>query len=148
MNTVPKNIIDAVVSQANASTCDRAYVGAAYFNVKGKILGIGCNNRPVTSYISKTCGKHGHVLNDSGGCIATIHAEISAIIDANSIGNLVNDQYIYVTHEPCYQCAKVLIQLNLQRVFYTFSYKSKSSNGSGLKLLEEYCIPVVQIHHL
>ena len=56
-------------------------------------------------------------------CYRTIHAEINAITQAARNGAPIRDADIYVTHTPCIQCMKVLINTGIKTVFYGKPYK-------------------------
>jgi dCMP deaminase len=56
-------------------------------------------------------------------CYRTIHAEINAISQAARNGAAIRDADIYVTHTPCIQCLKVLINTGVRNVYYAREYK-------------------------
>ena len=61
-----------------------------------------------------------------GACIIVVHAELNAIL--NSIKSLKNCT-IYVTHFPCNECAKAIVQSGIKKVIY-FSDKHKSLDST------------------
>ena len=52
----------------------------------------------------------------------TVHAEMSAILDAARRGIAVNDQTLYTTCFPCQNCARHIVGAGLQRVVYIEPY--------------------------
>jgi dCMP deaminase len=55
-------------------------------------------------------------------CVRTLHAEQNAIIQAALHGVSVNGSTIYVTHQPCLNCAKMIINAGVKRVVYAGDY--------------------------
>ena len=112
---------------AERSTCLRAKVGAVIVRDKN-ILATGYNGSPAglphctdvgcLVYTSRT--PTGEVEEN---CFRTIHAEINAIAQAAKNGASIRDAAVYVTHTPCIQCFKVLINTGIKRIFYDKPYK-------------------------
>ena len=94
--------IAAAVSER--STCDRAMVGCVLVRDK-RILTTGFNGSPAGQ---EHCDEAGHLMVD-GHCVRTIHAETNAIIQAALHGVSTRDAICYVTHLPCINCTKALI---------------------------------------
>jgi dCMP deaminase len=51
------------------------------------------------------------------------------------------DADIFITHAPCLDCAKIIYQSGIKRVFYRDSYR----NTDGVTFLEKSNITVIQI---
>ena len=51
-----------------------------------------------------------------------VHAEQNAIIQAAKLGVSVNGATIYVTHQPCSICTKMIINSGITRVVYKYPY--------------------------
>ena len=62
------------------------------------------------------------ILNDHE--IATIHAEQNAIIDCAKRGVNYEDATAYITHFPCINCLKFLVQAGIKEIFYIHDYKN------------------------
>jgi len=141
------NDIHALATQMSMyATCDRLHVGAVLFDDLGCVLGKGCNKSPENDVSADVqCDTHGHLVNDSGGCIRTIHAEMDALVDAIRNHRYCYSSNLYTTHMPCYYCSKTLIHLNIRLVIYEHDYVSKSSYGSGRNLLEKYKVKVISL---
>ncbi|MFH1849458.1 MAG: cytidine/deoxycytidylate deaminase family protein [archaeon] len=103
---------------ATRSTCDRNQVGAVI--VKDKtILSTGYNG---SIRGMPHCDEVGHDM-DNGHCVATIHAEANAIIQAAKNGVCIDDAEIYVTSIPCWNCFKLIANSGIQRIFYKKFYR-------------------------
>lgn len=100
------------------STCDRAFVGCVLVLDK-RILTTGFNGSPSGQ---PHCDDVGHLLVE-GHCVRTIHAETNAIIQAALHGVSTRGATCYVTHFPCLNCAKVLINAGITRLVYAVEYR-------------------------
>ena len=99
------------------STCDRAHVGCVLV-VDKRILTAGYNGSPAGQ---EHCDDIGHLFVD-GHCVRTIHAETNAIIQAALHGVSTKGATCYVTHYPCLNCSKVLINAGITRLVYESAY--------------------------
>lgn len=70
-----------------------------------------------------------------------LHAESNAITKCARCGNASDGATIYITHSPCIECAKLIIQSGIKRVVYHDKYRS----DDGIKLLEKANVKVEQI---
>jgi dCMP deaminase len=102
---------------AKRSTCDRARVGAVFVRNR-RILTTGYNGSPSGL---PHCDDVGHLIID-GHCVRTIHAEANAIIQAALHGVSVQEAICYVTHFPCLNCTKMLINSGIKRIVYFNDY--------------------------
>ena len=93
--------IAAVV--ATRSTCPRKFVGAVIVRDR-TILSTGYNG---SIRGMPHCSDVGHMMEDDH-CVATIHAEANAIIQAAKNGVDHRRRRIYVTASPCWNCFKQL----------------------------------------
>ncbi len=100
------------------STCDRAAVGAVL--VKDKhIISTGYNGSPAGL---EHCDDVGHLMIE-GHCVRTVHAEVNAIIQAAVFGLATRDAVCYVTHFPCLNCTKMLINAKISKLIYRNAYR-------------------------
>jgi dCMP deaminase len=113
------------------STCDRAFVGAVMVLDK-RILTTGFNGSPAGL---PHCDETGHLMVD-GHCVRTIHAEANAIIQAALHGVSTRGATCYVTHFPCIQCAKMLINAGVVRIVYDQEYRIDENTLEFLRLAE------------
>ena len=93
----------------------------------GKILGIGYNGAPKHFPDEKVPTSHSEKLSLDKNTYM-IHAEINAILNSN--GNLA-DSSIFITHCPCYECAKVISQAGISTVVYQQEYKKEFTEISN-----------------
>ncbi len=100
------------------STCDRATVGAVL--VKDKhIISTGYNGSPAGL---EHCDDVGHLMVE-GHCVRTVHAEVNAIIQAAVFGLATRDAVCYVSHFPCLNCTKMLINARISKLIYKNEYR-------------------------
>lgn len=107
---------------AKRSTCERAQVGAVIVHDK-RILTTGYNGSPRGL---PHCSEVG-CLMDNGHCVRTLHAEQNAIIQAALHGVITEGAIIYVTHQPCFICAKTIINAGISEIVYDKEYKDDRS---------------------
>lgn len=69
-----------------------------------------------------------------------LHAESNAISKLAKSSNSGNRANIFITHSPCIECAKLIYQSGISRVFYGESYR----DDSGIKFLEKSGVEVEQ----
>lgn len=104
------------------ATCDRARVGAIIVKER-RILTTGYNGAPAGL---PHCDEVGHLMVN-GHCVRTLHAEQNAIIQAALHGVSVRGGVMYVTHQPCLTCAKMIINAGIIRVVYAGQYPDENS---------------------
>ena len=102
---------------ANRSTCKRAKVGAVLVK-DNKVISTGYNGS-----VSGTehCIDHECLVID-GHCVRTLHAEVNAILQGAERG-VPKGFTAYVTHFPCLNCTKQLLQVGCTRVVYINQYR-------------------------
>jgi dCMP deaminase len=119
---------------AGRSTCDRARVGAIIVKDR-RILTTGYNGAPAGL---AHCDDIGHLIV-GGHCVRTLHAEQNAIIQAALHGVSVAGGAIYVTHQPCLTCAKMIINAGIRRVIYAGHYPDQNAvaflQAAGVELV-------------
>ncbi len=131
---------------AQRSTCLRRHVGAVI--VKDKhIIATGYNGAPRGL---QHCDERGGCLRQkleipSGQrqelCRA-LHAEQNAIIQAATLGQSIEGGSIYVTHQPCVVCAKMIINAGITRIVIREGYPDELSReildeaGLNIEMLE------------
>ena len=93
------------------------------------------------------CGERGGCLRQKLGipsgqkhelCRA-LHAEQNAIIQAATLGQSIEGATIYITHQPCLICAKMIINAGITRIVVKEGYPDEMSvdilNEAGLKIV-------------
>lgn len=129
---------------ARRSTCLRRQVGAVIVQNK-HIIATGYNGAPRGLT---------HCGDLEGGCLRqqlgvpsgerhelcrALHAEQNAIIQAAALGNSIEGGTIYITHQPCVICAKMIINAGIQRIVVQEGYPDQMSVDilaeAGLKIV-------------
>jgi dCMP deaminase len=103
---------------ASRSTCPRKYVGSVIVRNR-TILSTGYNG---SIRGMPHCSDVGHMMED-GHCVATIHAEANAIIQAARNGVMIEGATIYVTASPCWSCFKQIANAGIVRICYGEFYR-------------------------
>src|SRR5258706_12416399 len=103
---------------ATRSTCPRKYVGSVIVRNR-TILSTGYNG---SIRGMPHCSDVGHMMED-GHCVATIHAEANAIIQAARNGVIIEGATNYVTASPCWNCFKQLANAGVTRIVYGEFYR-------------------------
>lgn len=111
--------MNLAVTVSQRGTCDRAYVGCVIVNEDNRIVSTGYNG---SIKGNPHCDEIGHTMRD-GHCIATIHAEMNALLYCAKEGISVNGCKAYVTHFPCLNCTKSLIQAGIKKIYYKEAYR-------------------------
>jgi len=89
--------------------------------VRDKRIIAGGYNGSVTGSVH--CIDDGCYVID-GHCVRTVHAEANALLQCAKFGVAADGADIYVTHFPCLQCTKQLIQSGIRTVYYAEDYKN------------------------
>jgi dCMP deaminase len=118
------------------STCDRALVGCVLV-IEKRILTTGFNGSPAGA---PHCDDVGHLMVE-GHCVRTIHAETNAIIQAALHGVSTRGATCYVTHFPCVNCAKALVNAGIVRLVYSQAYRLdpisvEFLNGANVEIVQ------------
>jgi dCMP deaminase len=108
------------IQAGTRSTCDRKHVGAVIVRDK-TILSTGYNG---SIRGMPHCDDVGHMMENSH-CVATVHAEANAIIQAAKHGTPINGADIYITASPCWNCFKLIANSGIQKICYLEFYRDK-----------------------
>jgi dCMP deaminase len=119
------------------STCTRLAVGATI--VRDKRIIAGGYNGSIAGGVH--CIDEGCYVIDNH-CVRTIHAEMNAILQCAKFGVPTAGADIYVTHFPCLQCCKAIVQAGIKTVYYELDYKN---HPYALELFEQANIETVQV---
>jgi dCMP deaminase len=103
---------------ATRSTCPRKYVGSVIVRNR-TILSTGYNG---SIRGMPHCSDVGHMMEDNH-CVATIHAEANAIIQAAKNGVTIDGGTVYVTASPCWNCFKQIANAGIVRICYGEFYR-------------------------
>lgn len=119
------------------STCTRLTVGATI--VRDKRIIAGGYNGSVSG--GTHCIDEGCYVVDNH-CIRTVHAEMNALLQCSKFGVPTENAEIYVTHFPCLQCTKAIIQAGIKVVYYAEDYKN---HPYAIELLEKSNVQVKKV---
>lgn len=103
------------------STCSRLNVGAVIVNPYYNIAGLGFNGAPRSV---------AHCYHDAADepCRVSVHAEANALLFSTE----TRECSMYVTHAPCWECAKLIINAGIRRVTFSERYRTLE----GLQMLD------------
>jgi len=107
---------------ASRSTCDRKHVGAVIVRDR-TILSTGYNG---SIRGMPHCDDVGHLMENEH-CVATVHAEANAIIQAAKNGVRIDGAELYTTASPCWNCFKLVANAGIQVVYYGEFYRDQRS---------------------
>lgn len=107
---------------ATRATCDRKHVGAVIVRDR-TVLSTGYNG---SLRGHDHCDDVGHVM-ENGHCVATVHAEANAIIQAAKNGVAIDGAELYTTASPCWSCFKLLANAGIRRVYFGEFYRDERS---------------------
>ena len=120
---------------ATRATCDRKHVGALLVRDR-MILSTGYNG---AIRGMPHCDEVGHLM-ENGHCVATIHAEANAILQAAKNGVRIDGAHIYTTASPCWPCFKLIANAGLARIVYGEFYRDDRmftvAQKLGIELVE------------
>ena len=105
---------------ASRSTCDRKHVGAVIVRDK-TILSTGYNG---SIRGMPHCDEAGHMM-ENDHCVATIHAEANAVLQAAKNGVMIDKAELYITASPCWPCFKMLANAGIKKIYYGEFYRDE-----------------------
>ena len=73
-----------------------------------------------------------------------LHAEANAILKVARSTNNCKDATLYLTHSPCKDCSKLVLQSGIKRLVYREAYKDMS----GVEFLKSAGLDVSQIENI
>jgi len=127
---------------ATRSTCLRRKVGAAIVK-DNRILTTGYNGPPSGLSHCEAVGcirdKHKIPSGERHELCRGLHAEQNALIQAAVHGIAVEGGTIYVTHQPCVMCTKMIVNAKLDKVIIGGDYPDELARSifeeAGIKLV-------------
>ena len=118
------------------STCDRKHVGAVIVRDK-TILSTGYNG---SIRGMPHCDDVGHLM-ENDHCVATVHAEANAIIQAAKNGVRIEDAELYTTASPCWYCFKLIANAGIRTIYYGEFYRE----ARGIEVARQLGIRLVDL---
>ena len=128
------------------ATCLRRKVGAII--VKDRhILSTGYNGPPKgTPHCEEIGGCMREKLNVPSGermeLSRAVHAEQNAIIQAEKLGINIEGSDMFVTNQPCFICAKMIINAGIKRIYIKEGYPDKSAE----EILKEANVEMIRLN--
>jgi len=110
--------MDIAYQVATRATCDRKHVGAVLVRDR-TILSTGYNG---SIRGMPHCDEVGHMM-ENGHCVATVHAEANAILQAAKNGVRIDGATLYTTASPCWPCFKLIANSGCVRIVYGEFYR-------------------------
>ena len=128
-----KIYLDLAHTLSARSTCHRLQVGTVITSTDfRKVLAVGYNGNAT--------GLHNGCDREDPGNCGCLHSEENAVINCDSPRMV--EKLVFVTHLPCVQCAKRLINLgNVKKIYYDQDYRLRDS----LDLLRSVGIQIEQL---
>ena len=130
---------------ARRSTCLRRQVGAVIVQDK-HVIATGYNGAPKgIPHCAELGGCYREQNNIPSGerhelCRA-LHAEQNAIIQAATYAQGIDGATIYITHQPCVICAKMIINAGIERIVVDDGYP----DDMAVDILEEAGLRIVKL---
>ncbi|MDR1027929.1 MAG: cytidine/deoxycytidylate deaminase family protein [Clostridiales Family XIII bacterium] len=130
---------------AERSTCLRRNVGAVIVQDK-QIVATGYNGAPKgIAHCDEKGGCLREQMNIPSGerhelCRA-LHAEQNAIIQAATSGQSIEGATMYITHQPCVICAKMIINAGIRKIVVAEGYPDMFA----VEILEEAGLKIVAL---
>lgn len=125
--------LDIAERVAQESYCKRLQVGAIIVK-DGNIISFGYNG--AIAGTPNKCEENDVTL------LNVLHAESNAITKACKSPISTEGATMYLTHSCCLECAKLIIQSGIKKLYYLQDYRDKS----GINLLKNCDIDVVKIN--
>ena len=150
MNKWDERFMQMAETVACWSSCyqENRHVGAVIVKDK-RILTTGYNGAPEGI---ESCSERGECLRKKCGiasgtmqevCYA-VHAEQNAIIQAAKLGISLKGATIYVTHQPCVICTRMILNSGITKVIYKNGYP----DDFALELFKQSNVEIVKYSDL
>jgi dCMP deaminase len=126
---------------AELSHARRLKVGAIVVK-EDRIISIGYNGTPAgwdNNCEDETQYEDGSVILKTKSEV--LHAEMNAIAKLAKSIESGDGADLFVTHSPCLECAKLIYQSGIRRVFYSLEYR----NNEGVVFLEKSGVEIEQL---
>jgi dCMP deaminase len=140
-NTLQFDLPQTAKTFAELSYARRLKVGAIIVK-DDRIISIGYNGMPAGW--DNVCEDETR-YEDGGVPLKTkpevLHAESNAIAKLAKSSDSGNGADLFVTHSPCIECAKLIYQSGIRRVWYGKNYR----DDAGIKFLEKSGVVVEQL---
>lgn len=137
--------LEAAKAYAKLSKAKRLKVGAVICR-DDRIISIGYNGMPsgpdnVCEIKVNSTTKQGEVIESYMTRPEVIHAESNAIAFAAKNGVATDGCKLILTHSPCFDCSRLIIQSGIKEVVYETDYR----DISGIDFLKENGVSVWKV---
>mgnify|MGYP001558564612 CR=1 FL=1 len=128
------------------SACKHFQVGVVFVR-NNRILCAGYNGPPKGEIhcIEVGCAKEdkfGNRLPTNSGLCRGAHAEMNALANANIEHVSLEGATVYCTFSPCYDCAKILVNLGIKKFVFENWYKDCQEDDKAMALFKRQKIIV------
>jgi dCMP deaminase len=132
---------------AQLSHAKRLQVGAVIVK-DDSVISYGYNGMPA-GWDNNCEDEVGHVLDVDENVVEirlktkpeVLHAESNAVSKLAKSSNSGDGADIFITHAPCLDCAKLVYQAGIKRVYFGSAYR----DDAGIKFLEQSGVTIEQI---
>jgi dCMP deaminase len=135
--------MDVAARVADLSHAQRLKVGAIVVK-DDRIISIGYNGMPAGW--DNTCEDKIWNVHDGDYTLKTkpevLHAESNAIAKLAKSNDSGDRADLFVTHSPCVDCAKLIYQSGIRRLYFRENYR----DDSGINFLKKSGIDVVKVY--
>ena len=129
--------LNLMMEVGKRGTCDRGMSGSIIVKDK-RILATGYVDSPAGI---KHCDEIGHQIKktvhedgkETHHCVRTAHAEMNAICNAARHGVKIEGATLYCKMEPCYTCAKAIINAGIKKVVAAKGYHAAQDSREIFK---------------
>lgn len=118
--------LKAAHAYAELSHAKRLKVGAVLVR-EDRIISVGYNGMP--SGMSNICEFKNKVTGFFQTNPQVVHAEMNAIAFAAKSTMSTEGATLVITHSPCFECSKLLIQAGIKEVYYEEQYRDSGPLG-------------------
>lgn len=131
--------MEVAASTANLSYCNRLKVGCVVVKDR-RIISIGYNGTPPGH--DNCCEDE---IEDENGIInlktksTVLHAEENALMKLCSSHDSSYGATMFITHEPCYTCSRLILSSGIKTVIYKNHYKN-----SGIEFLKQSGVEIIK----
>lgn len=118
--TIDETMMEVALVLSKRSTCVKASVGCVLTDARGRILATGYNGvarNQLHCNEGHPCA--GHVSPPGSESCQAVHAEVNALIQCRDPDAV---DTVYCTTEPCFRCAKELLNTGARRAVFLRRY--------------------------
>jgi len=127
-----KTYLNMATEWSKLSHCTRLQVGALIVK-DGMIISDGYNGSP--SGFDNNCE-----LNPETSHWYVLHGEANAILKCAKRGQSCDGATLYLTHSPCKECSKLILQAGIKRLVYSQDYR----DNQGVDFLKQTGIEIIK----